>query len=77
LYGDLDANIQTWTRWLSDDGSTGGSLWSWNGTAANGEPFTLTGVVLEQYNNDGLYEEIYVYYPLDDAEVRRIFAEGN
>ena len=77
LYGDLDADIQTWTRWLSDDGSTGGSLWSWNGTAANGEPFTLTGVVLEQYNDDGLYEELYVYYPLEDSEVRRIFDEGN
>lgn len=77
LFGDVDAEIQTWTRWLSEDGSTGGSLWSWNGTAANGEPFTLSGIVLEQFNDDGLYTEVYVYYPMEAAEVRRIFNEGN
>jgi hypothetical protein len=77
LFGNVDADIETWIRWLSDDGSTGGSLWSWNGTAANGEPFTLSGIVLEEFNDDGLYAELTVYYPMEAAEVGRIFNEGN
>jgi hypothetical protein len=77
LFGSVDADIQTWTRWLSDDGSTGGSLWSWNGTARNGESFTLSGIVLEQYDDDGLYETLRVYYPMSDDEVQAAFAEGN
>ena len=77
LFGEVDADIQTWHRWLSDDGSNGGSLWSWNGTARNGEPFTLSGIVLDEFNDDGLYKELYVYYPMEAAEVRRIFDEGN
>lgn len=77
LFGSVDADIQTWTRWLSDDGSTGGSLWSWNGTASNGEPFTLSGIVLEQYDDDGLYETLRVYYPMSDEDVQAAFAEGN
>lgn len=77
LFGSVDADIQTWTRWLSDDGSTGGSLWSWNGTARNGEPFNLSGIVLEQYDDDGLYEALRVYYPMADEEVLSAFREGN
>lgn len=77
LFGAVAADIQTWTRWLSDDGSTGGSLWSWNGTATNGEPFTLSGIVLEQYDDDGLYEILRVYYPMPDDEVLAAFATGN
>lgn len=77
LFGDVDADIQTWTRWLSDDGSTGGSLWSWNGTAGNGQPFTLSGIVLEEFDDDGLYTSLTVSYPMTAAEVSRIFAEGD
>lgn len=77
LFGSVDADIQTWTRWLSDDGSTGGSLWSWNGTAQNGEPFTLSGIVLEKYDDDGLDDEVRVYYPMADDEVLAAFREGN
>ena len=77
LFGSVDADIQTWTRWLSDDGSTGGSLWSWNGTARNGEPFTLTGIVLEHFDHDGLYESLRVYYPMPDEDVLAAFAQGN
>jgi hypothetical protein len=77
LFGSVAADIQTWTRWLSDDGSTGGSLWSWNGTARNGEPFTLTGIVLEQFDDDGRYEALRVYYPMSDEDVLAAFAQGN
>ena len=77
LFGSVNADIPTWTRWLSDDRSTGGSLWSWNGTAQNGEPFTLSGIVLEQYDDDGLYEGLRVDYPMADDEVLAAFREGN
>lgn len=77
LFGSVDADIQTWTRWLSDDGSTGGSLWSWNGTAANGEPFTLSGIVIDQFDDDGLYKGARVYYPMPDEDVLAAFAGGN
>jgi hypothetical protein len=77
LFGSMDADIQTWTRWLSDDGSTGGSLWSWNGTARNGEPFTLSGIVLEQYDDEGLYKALRVYYPMPDQDVTAAIAQGN
>lgn len=77
LFSGVDANLETWVVWLADDGSTGGSLWSWNGTAANGEPFSLSGIVLEEFNDEGLYEALTVYYPMEGDEVRRAFDEGN
>jgi hypothetical protein len=77
LFGEVQADIQTWHRWLSADGSDGGSLWSWNGTALNGQPFTLTGIVLEEFNDEGLYSSLMVYYPMESDEVVRAFNEGN
>ena len=77
LFGRVDATIRTWTSWLSDDGSVGGSLWTWSGTASNGEPFDLQGLELSRYDEDGLYSSIMVSYPYEDAEVMRIFREGN
>ena len=76
LFGS-DATLRTWTTWLSDDGSVGGSLWTWSGTAANGEPFDLQGLELSRFNDDGLYTEVVMLYPYDDEEVRRRFREGN
>lgn len=77
LFGQVDATITTWKSWLSDDGSTGGSMFSWYGTAQNGEPFVLNGIELSTFSDDGLYNTITVYYPYDDDEVRRLFSEGN
>jgi outer membrane murein-binding lipoprotein Lpp len=74
LYGEVAGNIRTW---LADDGSVGGSLWSWSGTAGNGEPFEIQGVEISRFSDDGLYEELIMFYPYEDAEVRRRFAEGN
>lgn len=76
LFGGLDATIHTWKRWLSEDGSQGGSLWTWSGTARNGEPFELPGISLETYDREGLETSAIVYYPLESADVRRIFREG-
>ena len=72
-----DATLRTWTTWLSDDGSVGGSLWTWSGTAANGEPFDLQGLELSRFNDDGLYTELVMLYPYDDEEVLRRTREGN
>ena len=77
LFNNTDAIIHTWRSWLSDDGSVGGSLWSWIGTARNGEPFSLEGLELSRYNDEGLYTEVIMLYPYENAEVRRRFHEGN
>ena len=77
LFGQVDATIALWKSWLSDDGSAGGSMFSWYGTAENGEPFVLNGIELSTFSDDGLYNTITVYYPYDDDEVRRLFSEGN
>jgi hypothetical protein len=77
MYGGVDANIRTWREWLSDDGSQGGSLWTWSGTAANGEAFTLEGIVLITCDENGLRDWTYVYYPYEHSEVRQAFYSGN
>lgn len=76
LFGQVDATIRTWASWLSEDGSVGGSLWTWSGTARNGEPFSLEGLELSTYNENGLYSSVMVHYPYENAEVKRIFNEG-
>jgi hypothetical protein len=76
LFGGLDATIHTWTDWMSDDGSNAGSLWTWSGTARNGESFELSGIELTTYDDQGLVTSVIVYYPLEGSEVRRILAEG-
>ena len=76
LFNNTDATVHTWRAWLSEDGSVGGSLWSWIGTAQNGEPFTLEGLELSRFSDDGLYSEVVMLYPYEDDEVRRRFREG-
>jgi len=77
LFNNTDATIHTWRTWLSEDGSIGGSLWSWTGTAGNGEPFTLEGLELSRFNDEGLYTEVIMLYPYEDTEVRRQFSQGD
>lgn len=77
LFGDTDAEIKTWRSWLSDDGSMGGSLWTWSGTASNGKPFDLQGVEVSRYDENGLVSEIVMFYPYEDEEVQRRFTQGN
>jgi hypothetical protein len=76
LFGQVDATIRTWASWLSDDGSVGGSLWTWSGTARNGEPFDLQGIELSTYDEYGRYTSVMVHYPFEHAEVMRVFSEG-
>lgn len=75
LYG-VDSKIKTWKRWLSDDGSQGASLWTWIGTARNGEPFELIGVNITDYDEDGMVENILVDWPYEHEYVRNALAEG-
>ena len=77
MFGNVDATITTWQRWISDDGSNAGSMWTWSGTARNGEPFDLQGIEISTFDQEGLYTGVTVYYPYDDAEVKRRFAEGS
>lgn len=77
LFGQVDATIRTWVTWLSDDGSVGGSMWTWSGTAGNGEPFDLQGIELSRFDEDGRYTSVMVHYPFEDAEVLRMFSEGS
>ncbi|MCJ7782153.1 MAG: hypothetical protein MUQ27_15170 [Acidimicrobiia bacterium] len=77
LFGQVDATIRTWTSWLSHDGSVGGSLWTWSGTAQNGEPFDLQGIEVSTFDENGRYTSVMVHYPFEDAEVMRMFSEGS
>lgn len=62
---------------MADDGATGGSLWTWAGTAANGRPFELIGIDLSTYDDDARVMHITVDWPYSAEEVRQAFAEGN
>lgn len=77
LFGNIDATIHTWLSWLSEDGSVGGSMWTWSGSAFNGEPFDLQGIELSTYDEQGLLDSVTVYYPYEDAEVRLRINRGN
>jgi hypothetical protein len=77
LFNNTDAKINTWRSWLSDDGSVGGSLWTWSGIARNGEPFDLQGAETSRFNEDGLVTESVMFYAYPDEEVTRRFNEGN
>lgn len=77
LYGSDDMSVKTWRSWLSDDGSVGGSLWTWYGVAPNGEPFAIPGVEVSRFSGEGLFEEVIMFYPFEDDEVHRRVSEGN
>lgn len=77
LYARPDMSIKTWRYWLSDDGSVGGSLWTWYGIADNGESFTIPGVEISRFTDEGLWEELIMFYPFEDKEVHRRISEGD
>ena len=71
-----DSTIKTWVTWLADDGSSGGSLWTWSGTARNGEPFELIGVNLDDYDENGLLTYSLVDWPYPAETVKGAVATG-
>jgi hypothetical protein len=76
VYGSLDASIHTWKD-LSDDGSEGGALWTWEGSTFNGEPFIVHGISLFTCDEDGLRDWAYVYYPYAASVVEAAISSGN
>lgn len=73
---DTDSTIKTWVTWLADDGSSGGSLWTWSGTAGNGEPFELIGINLDDYDENGLVTYSLVDWPYPAETVKAAVATG-
>lgn len=71
-----DSTIKTWVTWLADDGSSGGSLWTWTGTASNGEPFELIGINLDDYDENGLVTYSLVDWPYPAEAVKAAVATG-
>lgn len=67
--GAIDADIDVYHHWLSEDGSQGGSLWVWHGTNAAGNPFELAGISLNEYDEDGRLTYELVTYPYPDEYV--------
>ncbi|MFW2380527.1 MAG: hypothetical protein ACN4GZ_02125 [Acidimicrobiales bacterium] len=75
LYGKgLDAEIEVWHQWISDDGSQSGSLWVWKGTNLRGNYFELVGVAIDSHDEDGVVTNELVIYPYDDAYVIEAFS---
>ena len=71
--GSVDARLDAYDWWVSEDGSQGGSLWIWYGTNAAGNPFELTGLTLTEFSEDGRIEYDLITYPYSDDYVRRAF----
>jgi hypothetical protein len=72
LYGGaMNARIDVTYIWLSEDGSQGGSVWLWHGTNTAGNPFELSGVNLDEFDEDGLMTRTYVAYPYPAEYVRQ------
>ena len=70
------ANIETSVKWVCNDGSQAGSLWTWSGEASNGEPFELIGVNLDEYNDDGKVTYSLVDWPYEGSYVRDALIKG-
>jgi hypothetical protein len=72
-----DATIKTWVRWMCDDGSQAGSLWSWIGESNSGKPFELIGVNLDEFDDEGRVTYSLVDWPYDSDYVRKSLSSGN
>lgn len=67
--GTMDAEIEVWHQWTSEDGSQSGGLWVWRGTNLAGNPFELIGVAVDTHDEEGLVSHELVVYPYSDAHV--------
>lgn len=76
--GAMDARIDVYDIWVSEDGSQGGVLWVWHGLNAKGNPFELPGISLMEFDEDGLLAYELVTYPYPDDYVREAaFGDGS
>jgi hypothetical protein len=67
--GAMDAKIDVYHHWLSEDGSQGGSLWVWHGDNLKGNSFELAGINLTDYDEQGRITNSFVAYPYPDEYV--------
>lgn len=75
--GTMDARIDVFYDWLSEDGTQGGFLWRWHGTNAAGNSFSLAGISVTTHDDAGLISHEFVTYPYADDYVRQaVFGEG-
>ena len=75
LYGGVvDARIDAYDWWVSEDGSQGGVLWIWYGTNGAGNPFELPGLSLQEFSEDGRIAYELVTYPYPDDFVKNAFS---
>ena len=61
--GNVDAVTTEWRSWVCSDGRLGGSLWTWEGTNQAGEPFSLIGINLNSYDDEGRLTVSKVIWP--------------
>jgi hypothetical protein len=71
--GQVDAVTTEWHNWVCEDGSQGGSLWTWEGTNFLGQPFELIGVSIQRFNDEGLGTGNTVMWPYPDEYVWQAF----
>ncbi len=75
LYGGVvDARIDAYDWWVSEDGSQGAVSWIWYGTNLAGNPFELAGISLMEFADDGRIAHELVTYPYPDDYVRNAFS---
>ena len=67
--GRADAVTTEWHNWVCEDGSQGGSLWTWEGNNFVGEPFELIGMSVAGFNDEGLNTGNTVMWPYPDEYV--------
>jgi outer membrane murein-binding lipoprotein Lpp len=74
---ELAADIEKWAIWTAEDGSMGGVLWVWSGTARNGKPFELIGINTDLFDDDGLVTHSLVQWPYKNDYVTGAINNGN
>ena len=74
--GNVDAVTTEWRSWVCNDGRMGGSLWTWEGANFAGKPFSLVGINLNNYNDQGLLEVSTVIWPYPHEHVYEEFGVG-
>jgi len=74
--GSVDAVTTEWRSWVCNDGRMGGSLWTWEGANFVGEPFSLVGINLNTYDEEGLLEVSTVIWPYPHERVYEEFGVG-
>jgi hypothetical protein len=72
----LDAATTNWRAWNCSDGRTAVSLWAWEGTNIIGEPFSLVGINLNEYKDEGRLELSTVIWRYPHEYVYEEFETG-